>query len=66
MVDPGTPGAGIPPVVRFAENGEAVAVEDLPTAVFAPTPLQVAGAAVLIVVGFVLTVAVSHLGAGRE
>jgi hypothetical protein len=66
VVSPGAPAEGIPPVVRFVETGEAVSLEDLPTAVFTPTPLQVAGAVALVLAGFVVTVAVSRLGAGRH
>jgi putative membrane protein len=63
VVRPGSPApGGPPPVVRFADDGEVVAVEDLPTTVFTPAPLQVAGAAGLIALGFALTVGVSRLG----
>jgi len=64
VVAPATPGAADDPVVRFVESGEIVDMEDLPTAVFPPTLLQVVGALLLIGAGFVTTVGISRLGDG--
>ena len=64
VVTPSSPAAAGDPVVRFVQSGEVVDVEDLPTTVFPPTPLQVGGALLLILAGFMTTVGISRLGDG--
>lgn len=65
VVRPGGAAPDAPPIVRFVESGEVVAVEDLPTAVFTPSALQVGAALALIALGFVVTVGIGRFGQDR-
>ncbi|MEM1107062.1 MAG: DUF368 domain-containing protein [Planctomycetota bacterium] len=50
------------PVWIFAESGEAVDAEDLPTAFFRPAAVQIGGAIGLIILGLAVTLLVDRLG----
>ena len=66
VVSEGPVAIGATPAVRYVESGEMVDPEDLPTAVFTPTPLQVGVALLLIGAGFAVTVGISRLGTERS
>ena len=50
----------------FAESREPVEAEDFPTEFFSPTPVQVAGSAGLILLGFAVTMGVDRLGREKK
>lgn len=53
-------------MVRFADSGEAVEIEDLPTAVFSPSGGQIGLALLLIGLGFGTTTAIGRFGASEK
>ena len=59
------PGQPAGTMVRFSESGEAVEIEDLPTAVFSPSGGQMGLALTLIILGFGTTTAIGRFGAGK-
>ena len=59
-----TPGSRLgpsPPVVRFVDSGEVVEVEDLPTAFFPPSAVQILLALLLVAAGYGTTALIGRL-----
>jgi putative membrane protein len=67
VVDDGS-GRGIPDgvAIRFAESGEAVDLEDLPTEVFRPTASQALLALLLVGLGYATTALIGRIGASAR
>ncbi len=62
---PAWEGAPITTTYVYADSGKPVDIDEYPTEVFTPTTVQATSASGLVVVGFLITLLVDHIGGGK-